>query len=215
MPTLTEELHPGEFLISEAPGNLSREEVTVETPSNLKAGSVLGRRVVADASPAVADGGNTGDGVAGAVTLGPLAEVGVYTIECVAAAANSGTFSVVTPSGDRLDDLTVAVAYVSDHVNLTIADGAADFVVGDKFTITVAAGSNKVVLLDLTADDGAQVAWGILWGAIDASAADVNGAAIARNAEVLGAELTWPAGITADQQNAAIAQLAARSIIVR
>ena len=87
---------------------------------------------------AVAGGGDTGDGVVGAITPGSAAIDGVYTLLCVAAAANAGTFSVVDPAGNRLDDLTVAVAYSNDHFAVTIADGAADFIVGDSFALTIA-----------------------------------------------------------------------------
>jgi hypothetical protein len=86
----------------------------------------------------VADGGNTGDGAPGAVTPGTAAIDGDYLLECVEAQANAGRFKVIDPNGERLDDLTVAVAYSNNHFGLTIADGATDFVVGDKFTITIA-----------------------------------------------------------------------------
>lgn len=119
----------------------------------LARGAVLGKASKGAASIA-ADVGNTGDGAAGAVTIGVKAKVGAYNIECVEAASNAGRFKVIDPDGERLDDLTVAVAYSNEHFGITIADGDADFVVGDKFTLTVAAGSGKHRLVNSANTDG-------------------------------------------------------------
>ena len=56
--------------------------------------------------------------------------------------------------------------------------------------------SGKYKALDPAAVDGSEVAAGILYDAVDASAADAEGVAIVRLAEVNAAELVWPAGIT-------------------
>lgn len=74
----------------------------------------------------------------------------------VTGTGNSGKFKVFTPDGERLNDATVAVAYTSPHVNFTIADGSTDFIVGDKFTIPVNAGSGKYKLSASAAVDGSQ-----------------------------------------------------------
>ena len=68
--------------------------------------------------------------------------------------------------------------------------------------------SGKYKALDPVATDGSQVAAGILYEALDASAGDAEGVAIVRHAEVNAAELVWPDGITAGQQTTALAQLA-------
>lgn len=68
--------------------------------------------------------------------------------------------------------------------------------------------SGKYKTLDPVATDGSQVAAGILFDAVDASAGDAEGVAILRMAEVHATELAWPAGITAGQQTTALAQLA-------
>lgn len=137
-------------------------------------GQVLGL-VSREAGAATADAGNTGDGVAGAVTLGTKSKVGTYTLTCTAAAANAGTFKISDPDGYQLANLlTVAVAYTSDHINLTIADGAADFIVGDIFTIAVSEGSAKKWRKYNAANvDGSQYPLGVLGEAADSTAADV------------------------------------------
>lgn len=130
--------------------------------------------------------------------------------------ADTGTFRVVSPSGYVLPPLTVAVAYTGDHLNMTLADGATDFIVGDVFTITVAAGSGKMVALGLTAVDGSQNAAGIMAQAVTAlDGLDNYGVALVRDAVVMASALVWPDGATDDQKTAALAQLAAAGIITR
>lgn len=83
--------------------------------------------------------GNTGNGVmtlAGTPYSGSV-KAGNYLVTCTAAALNAGTFSVVDPDGVTLDPATVAVAY-DGPVKFTIADGAADFIIGDRFIVNVA-----------------------------------------------------------------------------
>ena len=75
--------------------------------------------------------------------------------------------------------------------------------------------STKLTGLNPAATDGSQNAAGILVQRTDASVADVAASFTARLSEVNGLVLTWPAGITVAQQNAAIAQLAALNIFIR
>jgi hypothetical protein len=75
--------------------------------------------------------------------------------------------------------------------------------------------SGKYKVLAPAAVDGSEVAAGILYDAVDASAADAEGVVIIRLAEVNAAELVWPAGITAGQKTTALGQLAAVNIIAR
>lgn len=85
---------------------------------------------------AVKTGGNTGSGVAGAITQGVLAKAGTYTLVCInAASSGHEVFAVYDPDGSRLADLTVAAAYNNGHFAVTIADGYTDFIVGDGFTV--------------------------------------------------------------------------------
>jgi hypothetical protein len=75
--------------------------------------------------------------------------------------------------------------------------------------------SGKYKALDPAALDGSEAAAGILYGAVDASAADAEGVAIVRLAEVNAAELVWPDGITGGQKTTAVGQLASQNIIAR
>jgi phage tail sheath protein FI len=87
-----------------------------------------------------ADINNVGDGTIGSITAaGEDVMVGVYTATCFAEAANAGTFVVADPDGNTIGVATPGVAFTSDHIGFTIADGAEDFDVGDVFEITVVA----------------------------------------------------------------------------
>ena len=74
--------------------------------------------------------------------------------------------------------------------------------------------SGKYKVLDPAAVDGSEAAAGILYDAVDASAADAAGVAIVRLAEVNAAELVWP-GISGGEQATALGELAAHNIIAR
>jgi len=65
------------------------EKVTLAAGTDLLAGAILGRIDVAAlaAGAAVPGGSNVGNGVAGTVTPGSLAEIGNYLLECIAIAA--------------------------------------------------------------------------------------------------------------------------------
>lgn len=186
--------------------------VTILSGQNLGVGRVCGKANLGTATASKLSG--TGNGVVGAATLGANAQVGTYTLTLVTAAANAGTFSVVAPDGERLPDLTVAVPYVSSHINLTVADGSADWVAGDIVTVVVAAGTGKWVAVDLTGVTGIQTAAGILFDAVDATSADKTGVMVVRACEVNRNELDFGA-LSTPQIATAIAQLQALGIIVR
>ncbi|MFN4342881.1 MAG: head decoration protein [Azonexus sp.] len=78
------------------------------------------------------------------------------------------------------------------------------------------AATAKLKALDPIATDGTEVAAGVLGNDVDATLIDREDAIlIARHAIVARNALVWPAGITAAQKAAAIAQLEARGILVR
>lgn len=215
MTTKTELLHAGGFIISEANGNRSRDNATLLSGQNLKAGAVVGLITLAGASETHA--GATGNGVMTLDATNPVrqgAKAGVYKATAITAAANGGTFRVEDPDGNVMGDVAVGATF-DDDIKFVIADGATDFVVGDIFLITVAAGSSKATVLTPAAQDGSQAAGGILFADTDASAADVPCVLVTRQAEVNGLELTWPAGISAGDKAAAIAKLATAGLIVR
>lgn len=158
-------------------GNLKlvTDTVTIKSGADLVRGTVLGQITMASATGAPKAGGNTGNGTFTIDATTPVlanARPGIYTARCIAAAANSGTFEIKDPLGDSLGEYTVGATF-ADQIKFVIADGSADFVVGDGFDITVAAGSGKYVEAVATAVDGSATPVAILADAAAASGADV------------------------------------------
>lgn len=210
MTILQERNHTGEFLLSEANGNRSRDVGTVNaTAGRLDSGTVMAILTSANAGVVTADAGNTGNGVFGAVTVGNDAITGTYVVEITEAAAEGGTFAVLDPNGDAVGTGEVGVAFSAGGLSFTLADGATDFVVGDKWTVAVNAGLGEWVPYDDDgSNDGRRTASGILYTAVDATEADAQATFIVRDAEVAAARLT---GLDV----AARADLAALGIVVR
>lgn len=88
------------------------------------------------ASGAVA-GTNTGNGTFGAVTVSAGAKPGVYDVVFIEPTTNLGTFTVTDPDGVMVGDGVVGSAFSGGGLAFTIADGATDFVAGDRFAVTV------------------------------------------------------------------------------
>lgn len=129
-------------------------------------GTILARKSVADAVVAAADGGNTGDGT---VTLATVAAgsvvplVGAYNLEVTEAVVNGGVLKLEDPNGALVASnliMTVgagaATVFEAAGLQFTVTDGATDFVVGDKFSLTVAA-DGKMVVFALAGAGGAQI----------------------------------------------------------
>lgn len=219
MPVLNEQKYLGDWLKWEPDNHYSRDIVTVLAGSGagraLTTGMVLGR-ITKGAATGAAVAGNTGNGaITAAPTVGAAAKPGVYRLVCIEPATDAGKFSVEDPDGILVGVATVGVQFTT-HLTFTIADGSTDFASGDAFTITVAAGSAKVKQIDFAATDGGDIASGILL--LDATApdgTDRSAVAIVRNAIVSENGITWPAGATTNQKNAAIAQLKNAGILVR
>jgi len=120
---------------------------------------------------ATADGGNTGNGTAGAVTAGSEAKAGNYIVTCTdATVSGSEIFEVIDPDGEKLEDLTVGVAYSNNHFGVTISDGATDFVVGDFWTIAIA---NTGGLFKLVDPNGSTISNTIIMDAGSGATTDV------------------------------------------
>ncbi len=148
--------------------------VTIEQNQDIKRGAVLGQKNPTVPATGTANGGNTGNGTMTALVSKRDTQDGVYTITITAAATDAGDFSVVNPNGQTLPSGTVAVAYVSDELNFIVNDGAADYVVGDSFTVTVVEGQRMLKLIDSGAGDGSEAPYCIAAEAIDSTATGTN-----------------------------------------
>lgn len=183
--------HTGEFLLSEANGNRSREVGVINaTAGKLQPGTLLSKLTSANAGTVTANGGNAGNGVFGAVIVSNQAITGTYQVEITGAAANGGAFSVTDPNGDVVGTGEVGVEFSAGGLSFTIADGSTDFAVGDKWTIAVNAGLGEWVPYDDDgANDGRRTVSGVLYNHADATEADVEATIIVRDAEVASARL--------------------------
>lgn len=221
MPTVTpleEGLYTGDIIQYELDDYMSREQIVVLAGSGavrtIATGTIIGART-ASSVVATPDAGNTGDGSIGTVTVGIEALPGTYKLTCTAAATNSGTFQVVTPIGNSLPDVTVGTAYAGDHLNFTLSDGATDFIVGDSIDVVVS-GDGKITALNLTAVDGTQNAYGIIYTGVTApDGTDADGTAVVRDAVLADLNIVWPSGITTAQQTKAENQLKEKNITIR
>jgi hypothetical protein len=197
--------------------NYVRDQITlVSGGAACVIGQVLGKITVAGATETHA--GNTGNGAMTLDVTTPVlanAKAGVYTVKCTAAAANGGTFRVFDPLGEVLGDVAVAATF-ADQIKFVIADGATDFIVGDTFLVTVAAGSGKWVQVTPAALDGSAVAAGICILAANPTSADALSVAVARGPAILKAGgVVYTSGMTTPQKATALAQLQALGITTR
>lgn len=174
----------------------SREKVTIKSGEDLPCGGVVARIKTTCPTTGTADSGNTGNGTCTSVSAGKQVKEGTYTLTCIAAAADAGTFEVRDPDDLTLGQAEVGVAYTSEQINFTLNDGTADFVVGDKFTIVVAAGSRKVVKINNDGVNGSEDPIGFVIDAYDAAGGDIEGVVIARNALIDPDNLAWPMAFT-------------------
>lgn len=208
MAALTEGKRAGAFIVSEAPGSRSRSIGTIDT-GNLAAGTVLGKITHGAATASAITG--TGNATCSAVTVGGGAQVGAHKLIAIAATK----LQLFAPDGAYLGLVTAGTAATLGGLTFTITAGGTAMAAGDFFTITVAAGTGKYVQYDQDGVNGTEVAAGILYDNVNAIADDVDAVIINLDAEVNGAEITWPDDIEAGEKTAAIAQLSALGIIVR
>jgi len=212
MPVSTEKPHDGACILYDVP-NYSRDTVVVLANTTIKPNSPVGR-VTLGAATAAAAAGNTGNGTCGSVTVGAGALPGVYQVLFIEPVTNLGTFLLEDPNGKIVGRGFVGTAFSGSGLGFTIADGATDFVAGDRFTITVAAGSGKYIALDPTATNGAAVCAGIAYAGVKtATSVDGAGVVIRRHAKLNKDEIDW-LSLDAGQITTAIADLAALGVIV-
>lgn len=182
---------PADFILSEANGQRSRENIVLAAGSGVvHAGTVIAKVTAANAATATAASGNTGNGTVGTFTVTSDAVSGTYSVEITEAAANGGTFLVTGPDGTEIGTGEVGTPYSGAGLTFTVADGTTDFAKGDSWTIAVTANLGEWVPYDDDGtDDGRRAATGVLYATVDATASDVQGVAIVRDAEVASALL--------------------------
>lgn len=143
----------------------------------IPSGAVMGVISVGAITAAAKSGGNTGNGTCTSLSTRDGAVAGVYTVRMIRVATHIFDFEVKNPNGDQIGFGTVegagATFVFSKEIQFTLTDGSTDFIKGDGFDITVAAGSGKLKRSVSTAVDGSQYPKYVLVNEADAIAGDV------------------------------------------
>lgn len=176
--------------------------------------------VVSTTAPTVI--GGTGTGVMTALSLGPDAKTGNYKVINRAAVAEGGDFEVIDPDGESIGRFlmgttsTGTASFTSRQINFTLSD-ATDYILNNHFNVAVfnQLSGGKVVAWDPTTFDGRHRVAGLLYAAVDASAGDVAGVLVCREAVVVKSALQWAAAITSAQKEVAYKELAKLGVVAR
>lgn len=220
--SFTEGRHAAEFVLSEANGHRSRDNLLLAASQTVIAGMILVSAIVAGGVTvsASADASNTSG--SGAITMDattPIlagAQNGKYRVVCIEPVTNGGTFAVFDPEGREIGSVAVGATFAKE-VKFVIAD-ATDFVAGDAFSIVVGVEPTDLSYSTLTTGgvaDNQRVALALYNVITGGSETTTKTAGITRDAEVAAPRLTWPNGIDAPTKAAVIAALAKQRIIVR
>lgn len=164
-----------------------RKTVTVNeaAETEYKIGRVLGVALAAGATAAaVADAGNTGDGTVSGEAAAAPAVPGEYKIIIEEADTDAGDFRVIDPAGNLVGYGVVGTVFEKGGLVFTLADGAADFVAGDFFVLTVT-GTLKYKTLDIEAADGSDKFAGIYIGGAGPQAVNSQTVAAATDTQVV------------------------------
>lgn len=213
MTGINEKTYIGDIVRTEMPNGMSRKRVTIASSAALLAGTVLGQITMGTAS-IEAFAGNTGSsGTIASAAVADGAKPGAYKVIIIEPGSNAGVFTVEDPDGILVGTGTVAVEFVGGGLTFTVTD-ATDFVAGDGFTITVAAGSGKYKKAPATAVDGSDAGAAILLEDADASDGDVTDVLVLyRDAQVDITRLIYDDTVDdADKQAAVRAGLLANNI---
>lgn len=205
---LTEGMHPGEFILSLANEFRSRENVVVASGQTLQAGTVIG--FLTALNQPTAGSANVGNGTITVSGIGAGARVGSYAVKMTSTGATAA-FTVTAPDGALVGTGAVGTAFSGGGIAFTIADGAADWTIGDTLTFPVARGAAKA--WDPGNSDGSETVGGIIIYAVDASAGAKRSAAVVRDATVNGRHLMWKSGLTAANKETGKTGLRALGII--
>lgn len=218
MTIFTEGRHPGEFLMSEANFHRSRENVTIASEQTIVPGTVLAKKAVPAgvvATPAAA-AGNTGNATIAMTAPEVTSKVKDGRYKGIAVTATTVRWE--DPDGKEIGVSTHGAAFAKGGIKFTITAGGNANVAGDEFYVDVAADAEDFQFVAFNQDgtDGSEDPVAVaLYGAVTAAEATAKISAIARDAEVNGNCLAWPADITSAEKKNAEQALAEYGIIVR
>ena len=184
----------------------TREKETVLSGNNLLIATVVARVTMVIPTTGVR---SVSKGLCTTVTGGVGTMLGDYVVTCTLenAGGQAGIYRIEAPNGAVLGDLTVTQglsgtgSFTDPQINLTITYDTAYNVIGDTFTISVTAGSKKLIAVDFNAVEGSQKAAGVLIADYDATDADKSCVAIVRDATLAKSPLVWRLEFTSGGTN--------------
>lgn len=205
----------GGFILSEADGYRSREQIIIAASQTLLAGAVLG--AVPNGNPAVTPGTpiGTGDGTIGAWTADAGVPAGEWAIEILGSGATAA-FRVLRPDGS-VDGVGAVGSAYNGGINGTLADGATDWGTGTRipFAVVYDEVGFTYVKHDPEGVNGSQNFAGLLFDGVTTGVGETaKAAAVVRDAEVVLDDLVWDDQDVAEKA-AVVAAMAAVGIIAR
>jgi hypothetical protein len=230
--TLNEVWHDGGFLVSEANGHQSRDQVTVggaiiPPPANPVTNTIAGGALAATTYYVKTTYvGSPGETTPSAEVTQAAAINTLLTVSSPAAQAGANGYNVYvsTATGTETKQNAAPVPIGStwtEPVSGLVAGApvpAANTTTSKVYAGTVLGqitATSVWVPLAPAASDGSQTAAGILFGTRDCTGGNQQGVVVNRNAEINGSELLWPSSATPAQITAAIGQLKTIGVIVR
>lgn len=218
MAAITEGMHEGEFIGELAMGvGYHVDAITLSTGENLVAGAVLskvetGVPSATAGTPIAGAGGTIGNGTISAVSADAGAMEGTWLLECTATGA-TGKFKVIKPDGTIDGILTIGTPYNgTGSINITVADGANDWLVGDIIPVVVVYEGDDYDP-EYVEYDGTLPLSGLLVKNTDATDAALATTALVRGPAIVNKnDLTWFSGATAAEVARGVSDLMALGI---
>lgn len=172
------------FILSELPGQQSRENIVVtQTGTAIASGTLLTQSGDTGAAAFAMDAGATGTPTSSAIVVTAPAVPGVYSIEFTAPTK----FDVEDPKGVRVASGTVGVAFAKGGLAFTLTAGTAA-VAGDTAKVTVAVGTKKYSVYAAAGASGPADA--VLYNGLPAFTGDKKAVGFVRGADLNRFELT-------------------------
>lgn len=218
MTVFTEGRHPVAFILSEAPGQLSRDAILIGESQTIEPGQLLGARAIVAGTVAAASAASGNTGTATIAMGAPAVTSKVKNGRYKGVAVTATTVRWEDPDGIEIGVSTHGAAFSKGGIKLTITAGGTANVANEEFYVDVARESDDVeyVAFDQDGTDGSEVAAAIACYPAETGAgesAKITG--FMRHGEVNGHELALPAGITAAETAKAYSDLATLGVIVR
>lgn len=219
MVVLTEGARPGEAIMGEGEGNISRENATMGAsttilPNSLVALIAVPASVVATPS---ADAGNTAS--SGTIAMDATAVTSkVKDGRYIGVASAATKVDWADPDGNPIGVSTHGSLFNKGGIRFTITAGGTPNVVGDTFYVDVAADAADFTAVPYDPDgtNGSDHPDGYaIYGGVTGSGESKEISVIARLATLNGNCIAWPDGISATEKANAVQALAESNIIVR